>query len=49
MQIAAVLVNVTPSDFPSSNVLAGIDFQKDLEEKAFALGGYNYFAPVQMI
>lgn len=44
---SAVLVNVTPSDFPSSNVLAGIDFQKDLEEKAFALGGYNYFAPVQ--
>ena len=38
---SAVLVNVTPSDFPSSNVLAGIDFQKDLEEKAFALGGYN--------
>lgn len=44
---SAVLVNVTPSDFPSSNVLAGIDFQKDLEEKAFSLGGYNYFAPVQ--
>ena len=44
---SAVLVNVTPSDFPSSNVLAGIDFQKDLEEKAFVLGGSNYFAPVQ--
>ena len=44
---SAVLVNVTPSDFASSNVLAGIDFQKDLEEKAFVLGGSNYFAPVQ--
>ena len=44
---SAVLVNVTPSDFASSNVLAGIDFQKDLEEKAFVLGGSNYFAPIQ--
>lgn len=44
---SAVLVNVTPSDFDSSNPLAGIDFQKNLEEKAFILGGSNYFAPVQ--
>lgn len=44
---SAVLVNVTPSDFASSNVLAGIDFQKNLEEKAFVLGGSNYFAPIQ--
>lgn len=44
---SAVLVNVTPDDFDSSNPLAGIDFQKDLEEKAFVLGGSNYFAPVQ--
>ena len=27
--------------------LAGIDFQKNLEQKAFKLGGSNYFAPVQ--
>lgn len=44
---SAVLVNVMPSDFSTSNPLAGIDFQKDLEEKAFTLGGSNYFAPVQ--
>ena len=44
---SAVLVNVTPSDFDNSNPLAGIDFQKQLEEKAFILGGSNYFAPVQ--
>ena len=45
---SAVLVNVTPEDFKDcKNPLSGIDFQKDLEEKAFALGGYNYFAPVQ--
>ena len=44
---SAVLVNITPQDFESSSPLAGIDFQKSLEEKAFILGGSNYFAPVQ--
>lgn len=45
---SAVLVNVTPSDFENiNNPLSGIDFQKDLEEKAFILGGSNYFAPIQ--
>lgn len=44
---SAVLVNVTPSDFEGQNVLAGVEFQKSLEEKAFILGGSNYFAPVQ--
>ena len=44
---SAVLVNVMPSDFDKNNPLAGIDFQKNLEEKAFILGGSNYFAPVQ--
>ena len=44
---SAILVNVTPSDFKTNNPLAGIDFQKDLEEKAFILGGSNYYAPIQ--
>ena len=45
---SAVLVNVTPEDFKDcKNPLSGIDFQKDLEEKAFILGGSNYFAPIQ--
>lgn len=44
---SAILINVTPSDFKSNNPLAGIAFQRDLEEKAFILGGSNYFAPVQ--
>lgn len=44
---SAVLVNVTPMDFKTNHPLAGIDFQKDLEEKAFVLGGSNYFAPAQ--
>ena len=44
---SAVLVNVTPDDFSNNTPLAGIDFQKNLEEKAFTLGGSNYFAPIQ--
>ena len=44
---SAVLVNVTPNDFKTNSPLAGINFQKELEEKAFILGGSNYFAPVQ--
>lgn len=30
---SALLVNVVPNDFPSESPLAGIYFQKDLEEK----------------
>lgn len=44
---SAVLVNVVPSDFNDDSPLAGIAFQKDLEEKAFELGGSNYYAPIQ--
>ncbi len=32
---SAILVNVVPSDFKDDSPLAGIAFQKDLEEKAF--------------
>lgn len=46
---SAVLVNVTPNDFAGTNPLAGMYFQKELEEKAFKLGGSNYFAPVQTV
>ena len=46
---SAILVNVVPDDFDSSSPLAGIDFQKDLEKKAFILGGSNYCAPIQRV
>ena len=46
---SAVLVNVVPEDFEDSSPLRGIYFQKDLEEKAFALGGSNYYAPIQRL
>ncbi len=46
---SALLVNVTPEDFTDTSPLAGIYFQKDLEEKAFVLGGSNYHAPIQRV
>lgn len=46
---SALLVNITPNDFSNSSPLAGIDFQKELEEKAFILGGKNYHAPIQRV
>jgi hypothetical protein len=46
---SAILVNVVPDDFKDSSPLAGIYFQKDLEEKAFKLGGNNYYAPIQRV
>lgn len=46
---SAILVNVTPDDFKGDSPLEGIYFQKDLEEKAFVLGGSNYFAPIQRV
>lgn len=45
---SAVLVQVQPEDF-KNEVLGGIAFQRELEQKAFALGGGNYHAPVQRI
>ena len=46
---SAILVNVTTDDFASEHPLAGIHFQKQLEEKAFELGGGHYQAPVQLV
>lgn len=46
---SAILVNVVPEDFEGDSPLMGIYFQKELEEKAFILGGSNYFAPIQRV
>ena len=44
---SALLIGIDPSDFGSDNVLAGVEFQRELEHKAYILGGSNYYAPVQ--
>lgn len=46
---SALLVNVIPEDFEGTSPLAGMYFQKELEEKAFLLGGENYNAPIQRV
>ena len=46
---AAIVVGITPADFPSAHPLAGIELQRQLEAKAFILGGNNYCAPAQLI
>ncbi len=57
---SAIVVGVEPSDFNDKaetgefaserdHVLAGIDFQRKLEEKAYHLGGQTYDAPVQLV
>jgi uncharacterized FAD-dependent dehydrogenase len=45
---SALLVGVTPSDFPSLHPLAGIEFQRRWERLAYCLGGENYRAPAQL-
>ncbi len=45
---SAVLVNILTEDFPSKHVLAGVEFQRELEKKAFIAGGSNYNMPVQL-
>lgn len=45
----ALLVNVTPADFPDGHPLAGIRLQRQLEDAAFALGGGDYRAPCQRV
>ena len=44
-----LLVSVTPEDFPSGDTLAGVQFQRALEDAAYHLGGGGYAAPAQRV
>jgi uncharacterized FAD-dependent dehydrogenase len=46
---AALLVGVEPKDFPSTHPLAGIDYQRAIEQKAYELAGGGYKAPAQLV
>lgn len=46
---SALLVSVTPDDFKSNDPLAGMYFQREIEQKAFKLGGESYSAPYQRV
>lgn len=44
-----LLVSVTPEDFPGDSPLAGIAFQRELEQKTFSAGGGGFIAPAQRV
>lgn len=46
---SALLVGVSPEDYGSDHPLAGVEFQRQWERKAFILGGGNYNAPAQLV
>lgn len=46
---SALLVGIEPKDFPSEHPLAGIYYQREIEHKAFLLGGSDYKAPAQLV
>ena len=46
---AALLVGLEPSDFPGEGVLAGMYWQREIEQRAFTLGGGGYKAPAQTV
>lgn len=44
---SALMVQMRRSDFDGGDLFAGVRFQREIERKAFALGGSNYRAPCQ--
>ena len=45
---SGIVVGITPEDYPG-HPLAGIDFQRALEARAYVLGGETYQAPGQLV
>jgi len=45
---AGIVVGITPDDYPGGP-LAGLEFQRAIESKAFVLGGGTYEAPGQLV
>ena len=46
---SGIVVGITPEDFPGDDPLAGIRLQRELESRAFELGGGTYEAPGQLV
>lgn len=45
---SGIVVGITPADYPG-DALAGIEFQRRWESRAYELGGRNYNAPAQLV
>ena len=46
---AALLVTLSPEDFPDPSPLGGMYWQRQIEEAAFRAGGSDYRAPAQLV
>lgn len=46
---SALLVGIETQDFPNEHPLSGFLLQREIEQKAFKLGGGDYSAPVQLV
>ena len=46
---SALLVGVKPEDFPGEGVLAGMYWQREIEQRAFRLAHETYAAPAQLV
>jgi uncharacterized FAD-dependent dehydrogenase len=46
---SALAVDITPDDFPGDHPLAGVEFQRLWEKKAYRAGGENFHAPIQRL
>ena len=46
---SALLVNIIPEDLPSDDPMCGFALQREMEHKAFLLGGSDYTAPAQLV
>ena len=46
---AALLVTLHPEDFPGTEVLAGMAWQREIERAAYLYGGGDYRAPAQRV
>ena len=42
-------MTLCPEDFPGESVLAGMYWQREIEQRAFRYGGGNYHAPAQTV
>lgn len=46
---SAVLVGITPNDFDSDDIMAGVELQRKIEKAAYKVAGGNYNAPVALV
>ncbi len=46
---SALLVNIVPEDFEGDDVLAGMYFQREIEQKAYKIANNTYKAPAQRV